>query len=211
MKYKCIIFDCDGVLVDSETISSGTLADLARPYGLDISYELAFKQFAGKPATYIFSYIEGKIGHRLPGDFEKLFREQSFKAFEENLQPIEGIHALINRLNIPFCVASSGPMEKIKRNLTTTNLIDKFVENIFSAYQIQKWKPEPDLFLHAARTMGFAPHECAVVEDSISGVEAGIAGGFDVYAFVGKGHENIFEKYNVTVFYSVDELDQLWV
>jgi HAD superfamily hydrolase (TIGR01509 family) len=209
MKYKCIIFDCDGVLVDSEAISCGMLVDLARPHGLDISHEFAIKFFSGKSLSSVLEYIENKIEKKLPSNFQEIYREKSFAAFKKDLQPVDGIHELLNRISLPYCVASSGPVDKIKLNLTTTNLIDKFAGRIFSAYEINKWKPDPDLFLHAADQMGFHPGECVVIEDSMAGVQAAEAGNFDVFAFVNKGHENIFENTSATVFYDMNKLDAL--
>ncbi len=209
MKYKCIIFDCDGVLVDSETLSNTVLIDMAKSVGLVMDLHMADKYFTGKSLARNFEYIEKKISKKLPYDFEKNFRKKSFAVFKNNLQPIDGVHDLLNRLTIPYCVASSGPLEKIKLNLTTTKLIDKFDNNIFSCYEIQSWKPEPTIFLHAAEKMGFQPSECVVVEDSISGVHAAKAGGFDVYAYAQDRGKTTFEDMDVTVFYDMNKLDTL--
>ena len=209
MKYKCIIFDCDGVLVDSEAISTSILIEMAKPLGLHIDSGFATRQFSGKSLQNCFNFIEEKIAKKLPDNFEKEFRNKTFAAFKKDIKPIPGIHELLNKITIPYCVASSGPMEKIQLNLTTTNLIDKFTNRMFSAYDIGKWKPDPGIFLHAANKMGFQPNECVVIEDSMAGVEAANAGGFDVYAFVNEGHENIFENTTAAVFYKMNELQNL--
>jgi HAD superfamily hydrolase (TIGR01509 family) len=209
MKYKCIIFDCDGVLVDSEAISCGVLVEMANGAGLNIDLDFALSEFMGKHLDANFKYISDRVKTGLPDNLMQYYRERTATLFKEKLQPIPGIHDLIDRLEVPFCVASSGPVEKIVGNLTTVGLIDKFEGKIFSAYTIQKWKPDPAVFLWAAETMGFSPNECAVIEDSPSGVAAGIAGGFDVWAYVATGHENKYSHLDIPVFHDMNELDSL--
>lgn len=183
MKYKCIIFDCDGVLVDSETISNQTMVDFANELGANITLGFALQNFVGKSLQEWMIFLEEKIGKPLPQNFEATFRQRTFKAFEEGIQSIKGVPELLNRLDIPFCVASSGPRNKIRLNLEKSGIIHHFSEeNIFSCYDIQKWKPEPDIFLHAAKKMGFQIDECLVIEDSPSGIRAAKAGGFEVWA-----------------------------
>lgn len=209
MKYKCIIFDCDGVLVDSEAISSGVLTEMANELGIEISHEEALENFTGKSLQFSLKYIETAYGQPLPEDFELQFRQKSFEQFALNLQPIDGIHELLNSLSLPFCVASSGPTEKIIRNLTTTNLIQHFEGKIFSSYDIQSWKPEPDIFLHAAKSMGFEVHECIVIEDSSTGIQAAQSGGFDVLGFVNDGNTERFQNENIPICFSMNELRNL--
>ena len=209
MKYKCIIFDCDGVLVDSESISSGVLTDMATELGAAISKDEALHHFTGKSLQFCLNYIEKTLGKPLPTDFDVQFRKRSFEQFSLHLQPIDGIHELLNQLTVPFCVASSGPTEKIIRNLTTTNLIQHFEGKIFSSYDIQSWKPEPDIFLHAAKSMGFEVHECIVIEDSSTGIQAAQSGGFDVIGFVNDGNTERFQNENIPICFSMKELHQL--
>lgn len=209
MKYKCIIFDCDGVLVDSEAISCGVLVEMANAAGLAIDLTFALREFAGKHLDANFKYITDRVETGFPANPMQVYRERTYALFKEKLQPISGIHALIERLEVPFCVASSGPVEKIVANLTTVGLIEKFEEKIFSAYTIQKWKPDPAVFLWAAKTMGFSPAECVVIEDSPSGVQGAIAGGFDVWAYVAKGCENKFSELDIPIFDDMNQLDVL--
>ena len=183
MKYKCVIFDCDGVLVDSEIITCKVLVSMAGELGLDIDLDYTVKNFMGKSLKHIMEYLDTQLDFPLPSDFEKEYRAITFSKFAEELQPIEGVQALIEKIEVPFCVASSGPLNKIKTNLNITNLADKFINRMFSCYEINSWKPEPDIFLHAAKVMGFNPSECVVVEDSTVGVQAAIAGGFDVFMY----------------------------
>jgi HAD superfamily hydrolase (TIGR01509 family) len=183
MNYQCIIFDCDGVLVDTESISNRVLIEMARELGLEVSNEHAERHFSGAYLRDVFAYFEAQTGQPLAPDFEANFRQQSYAAFSQELQPMDGIADLLQTLTVPFCVASSGPREKIRLNLTTVGLIHHFEGAIFSAYDIQRWKPDPGIFLHAAKTMGFAPQDCLVVEDTLPGITAARGGGFDVVGF----------------------------
>jgi HAD superfamily hydrolase (TIGR01509 family) len=119
----------------------------------------------------------------LPADFESEYRRISFQRFKKEIQPVEGVVDLVQSLNVPFCVASSGPENKIRLNLELTGLLPYFENKIFSCYAIEKWKPDPEIFIWASKMMGFHSSECVVIEDSIHGVEAAINGGFDVFAF----------------------------
>lgn len=209
MKYKCVIFDCDGVLVDSEIITCKVLVSMARELGVDIDLDYTVKNFMGKSLKHIMEYLDTQLDFPLPADFEKEYRKRTFSKFAEELQPIEGVQALIEKINIPFCVASSGPLSKIKANLTITNMADQFAGRMFSCYEINSWKPEPDIFLHAAKTMGFNPDECAVVEDSTVGVQAALAGGFDVFMYSKNNNGHFADRDKVTPFSHMDELPRL--
>ncbi len=208
MKYKCVIFDCDGVLVDSETISTKVLIKMAQTLGVDFNMPLedTIIKFSGVSLKYSLGYIEQKLGRALPDNFEQKFREKTFQAFKEGLKPVEGIHTLIDNLTCKYCVASSGPHEKIRLNLTLTGLIDKFEGHIFSSYDINSWKPDPGIFLYAAEKMGFAPAECAVVEDSVSAVIAAQKGGFDVYGYARSFNEEKLRRQGALIFHSMDNL-----
>lgn len=207
MKYKCILFDCDGVLVDSEKISIGTLVSMAQELNIPLQEEEAMRLFLGKSLEFCFEYIQSLTDKKLPINFEEDFRTRSFKAFKSNLQPIAGVPQLINKLKVPFCVASNGPADKICLNLETTHLLEQFEGNIFSAYDINSWKPDPQLYLHAAKTMGFEPKDCVVIEDSPVGVQAAIAGGFTVYGYAPHGSKGHFSDYDIPLF---DDMNKLY-
>lgn len=185
---KSIIFDCDGVLVNSEPISNRVLIEMAAGQGVEMDEEFVITHFAGKALKHIFDIIEEKSGSSLPPSFESDFRQRTFEAFSQHLQPVEGIHELLAELDLPYCVASSGPLEKIELNLKVAGLYDAFKHAIFSAYTIGSWKPEPTLFLHAARTMKFDPAYSLVVEDSVAGIQAAKAGNFPVVGLVNKSN-----------------------
>ena len=211
MKFKCIIFDCDGVLVDSEATSIGVIVDLAGEMGHSMNLEKAIAEFSGQSLQYCFEYIENASGQKFPTDIANIYRTRTYKAFEESLKPISGIHELLERLKIPCCVASNAPLDKIQLNLGLLKLTHFFGNNIFSAYDIQKWKPEPDLFLHAAKTMGFEPKDCLVVEDSLAGVLAAKAGGFEVMGYASSRTAGQLKQAGATVFYDMNLLDNYLV
>jgi len=165
--------------------------------------------FLGKSLEFCFNHIESQSDKKLPGNFEQEFRIRSFEAFKSDLKPIEGIHDLLNQLKIPFCVASNGPADKIRLNLTNTKLIDHFEGAIFSAYDIKSWKPDPDLYLHAAKTMGFEVQDCVVIEDSAVGVQAALSGGFAVFGFANKGNQTHLEQLDIPIFDTMTKLAKL--
>ncbi len=209
MKYKCIIFDNDGILVDSEAISSRIFIEMAKELGVEIDLEFAVENFSGVSIKSTLEYISNKAGKVLSDDFEKEFRRRTFELFKTDLKPVKGVAELLDKLNVPFCVASSGPREKLKLSLTTTNLIDKFENRIYSSYDIGSWKPNPEIFLYAAREMGFNSGECAVIEDSLAGVKAAKAGGFDVFAFANERNKNTMQELGATVFFDMNDLYEL--
>lgn len=209
MKYNCLIFDCDGILVDSEVIANEVIVEMAASVGVKINLDYAINNFSGVSLKSTIEYIENKLGTALPDDFENEFRRLTFKKFRTELKPVEGVTELLNNIVVPCCVASSGPHEKLKLSLTITNLISKFEGRIFSSYEIGSWKPDPGIFLYAAKRMGFEPVECAVIEDSIAGVKAAIAGGFDVYGYANHNNKAELENLGATAFCNMKDLELL--
>ena len=208
---KCIIFDCDGVLVDTEKIGNGILLAMAQEHGFEMELEDAYRYFNGRNLKDCFRHIEEAIHQKLPENFETEYREKSFEAFKTQVKPMEGIVDFIRnieKLKIPYCVASSGPVDKIRLNLEVAGLLDKFEDRIFSSYQIGSWKPEPGIFLHAATVMGFEVKDCIVVEDSKAGVKAGISGGFKVYGFANGFNNDDLEEEGAELFRSYEELSE---
>ena len=179
-----VIFDCDGTLVDSESLSISILLELVSEFGLILPYQQTLRQFAGNDLSVVFRSLEQKIGHAFPNDFLKRFRERQIAVLKEQVQAIHGAADLLGAMTLPVCVASNAPLNKINVCLETTGLHRYFTESrIFSAYQINTWKPAPDLFLVAAKSLGIAPECCAVVEDSSFGIDAGLSAGMQVFAF----------------------------
>ena len=186
LKTRAVLFDCDGTLVDSEPLTMEVMVECAGRCGLDLTIEEALERFKGHKMADCMAAFEHRLGYSLPEDFERKFRDRCAQVFEDRLEPVEGAHEVLQRLHLPYCLASSGPREKIDLNLRITGLTSYFGDRVFSAYDIGKWKPDPGLFLHAAEAMGVPPECCAVVEDSLPGVHAGIAAGMRVFVLEGE-------------------------
>ena len=187
MRYDLVIFDNDGVLVDSEPISNTLLAGYLTELGHPTSYEESVRDYMGSAMHRIHELVEERTGERLPADFDETFHARVFAAFERELEAVRGAADVLKGLveaGVPYCVASSGSHERIRVGHRKTGLDAWFRdENVFSAEDVGRGKPEPDLFLHAAARMGVAPERCVVVEDSRLGVQAAVAAGMDVYGF----------------------------
>jgi len=186
-----VIFDCDGVLVDSEPISFGVLRDTLVSVSVDVSESRAYQQFLGKSMASITRMIADEFSISLSEEHIEAMRTELFARFQAELQPVPGIHELLMAFSYPHCVASSSQPERIRLSLTKTGLLSFFEPNIFSATMVKRGKPEPDLFLHAANAMGFAPDQCIVIEDSPAGIKAAHAAGMQVFAFTGGAHAEI--------------------
>ena len=187
MRYDLVIFDNDGVLVDSEPISNRLLAAYLTELGHPTSYEDSIRDYMGSAMHRVHDLIQERTGKRLPADFDDVFHRRVFAAFERELEAVAGVVDVLEKLaadGVPYCVASSGSHERIRVGHRTTGLDRWFDEaRIFSAQDVGKGKPAPDLFLHAAERMGVPPQRCVVVEDSPLGVRAAVAAGMDVYGF----------------------------
>ncbi|WP_299399402.1 HAD family hydrolase [uncultured Gelidibacter sp.] len=205
-QYKCVIFDCDGVLVDSESIANQVMVDMANELGANINLEYALKNFKGASIHRCLELIADLIPERLPDDFIPNFRTRSFESFKNNIKPVEGVTEVLEQLTLPFCVASSGPENKIRLNLELTGLLPHFEDRIFSCFTIKRWKPDPGVFLWAAETMGFQPDECVVIEDSLTGVTAAKNGGFDVFGYTAHDYHNELKGQATRTFNTMSEL-----
>ncbi|MER7685963.1 HAD family hydrolase [Streptomyces sp. NPDC097610] len=187
MRYDLVIFDNDGVLVDSEPISNTILAAYLTELGHPTSYEESIRDYMGSAMHRIHELVQERSGQRLPEDFDDVFHGRVFAAFERELQPVPGAVQLLEKLaadEVPYCVASSGSHERIRVGHRKTGLDRWFDEGrVFSSQDVGRGKPAPDLFLHAAERMGVAPERCVAVEDSPLGVRAANAAGMDVYGF----------------------------
>ncbi|MFI1074979.1 HAD family hydrolase [Streptomyces puniciscabiei] len=187
MRHDLVIFDNDGVLVDSEPISNRHLAAYLTELGHPTSYEDAIRDYMGSAMHRIHELVLERTGQRLPDDFDDVFHARVFAAFERELQPVAGVAGVLEKLaadGVPYCVASSGSHARIRVGHRTTGLDRWFAEErIFSSEDVGRGKPAPDLFLYAAQRMGVAPERCVVVEDSPLGVQAARAAGMTVYGF----------------------------
>ena len=183
-----VLFDCDGVLVDSERVAVECIVEFAARHGVELDFKEALDRFTGARMADTVHEIEKRAGCALPRDFEDRLRDRMAAEFEMRLEPMDGAAALVEALDVPYCVVSNGPRAKMEVTLRVTGLLEHFDGRIVSAYEVGAWKPDPALFLHAARLLGVAPGHCAVVEDSSYGIAAGVAAGMQVFALVGGGH-----------------------
>jgi HAD superfamily hydrolase (TIGR01509 family) len=184
-RQSLVIFDCDGVLVDSEGIACKMVAICLKEIGLAISSEEIMDHYLGVSATTMLSDLEQRYGIRLPGHFAATLRDRIRVAFEAELKAMDGVENAINMLPLRKCVASSSDPERIRRSLTKVGLLKYFEPNIFSTTQVSRGKPEPDLFLFAATQMNTRPEHCLVVEDSLAGLQAALAAGMPALGFTG--------------------------
>ena len=169
---QCIIFDCDGTLVDSEFLCNLGLEIKLRDYGIKASAHEMMARFRGGKLAAILDELKNEHQIEFKEDFVPSYRLLVDRLFDEKLQPCIGVADMLSTISLPKCVASSGPLSKINKALTITGLSGYFNGNIFSSYEVGSWKPDPGLFLHASEAMGYAPENCAVVEDSPVGITA---------------------------------------
>jgi HAD superfamily hydrolase (TIGR01509 family) len=183
--FDLVIFDCDGVLIDSERIAVRIDAVVLARLGWELTEAEIVERFVGRSEAYMVSEIERAIGRPLDvgwdDEFVPLYRE----ALEAELEPVDGIVEALDAISAPTCVASSSSHERLRFTLGLTGLLDHFDGRIFSATDVANGKPAPDLFLHAAATLGADPARCAVVEDSVYGVEAARAAGMRAFGYAG--------------------------
>ncbi|MGO4523691.1 HAD family hydrolase [Microvirga sp. 2MCAF35] len=182
-----LIFDCDGVLVDSEPLSCRIDAEVLTECGVPYTAQDVAREFTGVSIKDQIARIESERGIRLPEDFTERLNRTLFARFETDLKPIAGVRDAILSLPVPRCVASSSIPERIALSLRVTGLSDLF-DHIFSSTQVARGKPAPDLFLYAAQRMSTRPEDCLVIEDSVAGVQAAVAAGMRVIGFTDGGH-----------------------
>ena len=185
---ELVIFDCDGVLVDSETISIRVTAQALREAGLAIAPHEVARRFLGLSMSSMMAIVEAELGRKLAPGFAAMLVARVLEAFERELQPVAGVAAAVAALPCKSCVASSSAPERLRRALEIAGLAPLFGPNVFSAAMVARGKPEPDLFLHAARVMGVAPQRCLVVEDSVPGIVAAGRAGMRAFGFCGGSH-----------------------
>lgn len=185
MRYDLVIFDCDGVLVDSEPLANRTLARCFQDAGFPISYEDCCAHMIGLSLASCFAMAEEWHGRPLPDDFLDMVRQRTRTAIQSELRPIDGARSAVVATAGRCCVASSSDPAKLRFSLDVTGLLPLFDGHVFSAAQVSRGKPAPDLFLFAAERMGVPPHRCVVVEDSRYGVRAARAAGMTVFGYVG--------------------------
>ena len=183
--FELVIFDCDGVLVDSERLAVRVECEYLTELGWPLSQAEIVERFMGRTDQYMDDAIEARLGHRLPVDWREQFARRYREAYAAELAPVDGVLDALDRISVPTCVASSGSHDKLRFTLGHTGLYERFEGRIFSGDEVADGKPAPDLFLHAAARMGASPARCAVVEDSRPGVLAARAAGMRAFGYAG--------------------------
>ena len=209
MNTKCILFDCDGTLVDSENITNRVVANMAGELGISMTLREAQIKFGVKTLDAVIYGMKEMSGKDIPADWLPRLVKEVSKAYETDLQPMEGIKKLLDSIDIPICVASNGEPRHVKGSLMLTGLNGYFNENVFTASEVNRPKPAPDLFLHAAQKMGFKPKDCVVIEDSIPGVTAAVNANIKVYGLVKLCSAEELESAGAIPFKTMNELSEL--
>ena len=188
MQIDLVIFDCDGVLIDSEVISASMLIAELAFYGVTIDLEFVSRHFLGRSYPVVLAEVRQTFGITLPDHFETDYRARLLAAFQRDLKIMPGIVTTLGRLGVRACVATSSSPERVNKSLQLVGLTDKFGTDVFTASMVAHGKPAPDLFLFTAARMGIQPENCLVIEDSLNGVRAGLAAGMQVWRFTGGSH-----------------------
>ena len=183
-----VIFDCDGVLVDSEVLSCECLGGLLRRHGYEIDLQGVFDTFLGRSFAAVEQQYRLATGRSLAVEFATTHRELLKQSFAAHLLPVRGVEGVLDGMRRPFCVASSSDSDRLAFSLSITGLASRFGGRVYSADQVAHGKPAPDLFLHAGERMRADPSRTLVIEDSVNGVRAGKAAGMSVWGFVGGSH-----------------------
>jgi HAD superfamily hydrolase (TIGR01509 family) len=182
-RFSLVIFDCDGVLVDSELITNRIFARMLNELGIPVSLEDMFEQFVGRSMPQCLEVIEGLLGRPVSDEFVDEYQRRTAAALKSELKAVPDIELVLATVGVPYCVASSGTHEKMNTTLGITGLLPKFKGKMYSVTEVAKSKPFPDVFLHAARQSGVDAAACAVIEDTPTGVRAGVAAGMTVFGY----------------------------
>ncbi|MBC8021874.1 MAG: HAD family hydrolase [Burkholderiales bacterium] len=210
--FGLVIFDCDGVLIDSEPIANLVFSRRLAAVGIQMSPEEVMRTFVGRSRDTCIAMAGEMRGEKLPADFAAKWDEALHEALEREVKPIDGVPELLRSLPIPYCVASNGEPGHMERGLRAAGLMPLVEGRLFSAAQVARPKPAPDVYLHAARTMGFPPSRCAVVEDTPTGAESGVAAGMKVFGYVAgpQSDREAMRALGATTFTRMSELPALF-
>ncbi len=179
--YDLVIFDCDGVLVNSEPLANQVYVQILAEHGYQVNTEEYLREFAGAAITQRLEVTSQKLNWTPPSNFVSVFNERLAVLTKRELKPVPGIHELIESLRVPICIASNGTRKEILLRLKIANLTEQFGNAIFSGLEVARPKPAPDVYLAAAESFNTPPSKCIVIEDSVTGVTAAVRAGMKVY------------------------------
>jgi HAD superfamily hydrolase (TIGR01509 family) len=207
--FEAVIFDCDGVLVDTEVITNDIWVEMAAELGAAVDPKQMMDRIRGAAMHTSMQWLAGELNRELPDDFEAVFRGRAAERFRRDLEPIAGVVELLGALQVPYCVASNGPRHKMNVSLNAAGLMPYFEDRIVSAYEVGLFKPDPGLYLAAAEGLAVESSRCAVIEDSLPGVQAGIAAGMTVFGFSQPETEGPLAAAGAITFESMFDLPRL--
>ena len=207
--FDLVIFDCDGVLVDSEPLANQVYVQMLAEHGFEVNHEEYLQKFSGAAIYKRLETTSKQLNWAPPADFYSVFNSRLSVLTKEELKPVPGIHALIESLSVPICIASNGSREEIKLRLKIAQLTDHFGDAIFSGLEVPHAKPAPDVFLAAAKAFNIPPAQCIVIEDSIPGVTAAVSAGVRVYGHAAFTPGNVLREAGAIPFANMMELQNL--
>ena len=211
MSVSCVFFDCDGTLVDSEMLCTQAYVNTFAQFGADLSLQEMFEKYKGVKLYDIIADVSA--GHDLnasPDEIEPAYRKEVARLFDEQLQPVSGAKALLEKITVPMCVVSNGTVGKMQHSLGLTDMLSFFDDRLYSGYAISSWKPDPALMFHAAKAMSVPLEQCILVDDSEAGAKAGIAAGIPVFYYCADAHNKPLDHPLVTTFDDMAQLPKLW-
>lgn len=209
MRYDLVIFDCDGVLVDSEPIVIGVFVEMLGELGIALDRTQALRELSGTTMGAKLEMMRARLGWTAPPGFPGEFTRRIAEGMERALKPVPGIQQALAAIPCLRCVASNGTLEEVRQRLHLAGLLPGFEPHLYSAQDMARPKPAPDVYLHAAAAMGVVPGRCAVVEDSVTGVEAGVRAGMAVFGYARHADPVLLREAGATVFASMAELPAL--
>ncbi|MBP2169013.1 HAD superfamily hydrolase (TIGR01509 family) [Erwinia toletana] len=211
MSIECVFFDCDGTLVDSELICTQSYVNTFAQYGVALSLQEMFEKYKGVKLYDIVADVCAQYQLDVPvAELESAYRQEVARLFDADLQPIAGAQQLLARVSVPMCVVSNGTVKKMQHSLGLTDMLRYFDDRLFSGYDIECWKPDPELMYHAAEKMRVAVDRCILVDDSEAGAKAGIAAGIPVFYYCADAHNKPLDHPLVTMFDDMAQLPALW-
>lgn len=208
---ECVLFDCDGTLVDSELLCCEAYVEMFAHFGVTVSFDEMYKTYKGVKLYEIIAIINKEQGLDVAKEeMEVIFRQHVARLFDSKLQAIEGVREVLEQISVPMCVVSNGPVSKMQMSLGKTDLLPFMGDNLFSGYDLQRWKPDPAVLYKAAEVMQVNIERCILVEDSMAGAQAGIAAGIPVFYYCADPHNPPINHPLVTEFHHMHELPALW-